>query len=79
MSKEGRSKGIAEKGAKLKKIALSETNTFSERMRAIDLLGVLGDPAFDDLAEVAQKGFTYGERMNALDMLEKIVRKVGTM
>lgn len=75
MSREGRDKTTAERGAKLKKIALSETNTFSERMRAIDLLGALGDPAFDDLADVAAKGFTYSERMNALDMIEKILRK----
>jgi hypothetical protein len=75
MSKEGR-RGAADKAAKLKEIALSENNTFSERMRAIDLLGALGDDAFDDIADIAEKGFTYSERMNALDMLEKIVRKV---
>ncbi len=44
-------------------------------MRAIDLLGALGDDAYDELAEVAGKGFTFSERMNALDMLERIVRK----
>ena len=30
-------------------------------MRAIDLLGELGDVACNDLAEVAPKGFTYRE------------------
>jgi len=75
VSKETRSKVSGERAAKLKAIALSENNTFSERMRAIDLLGELGDDSYDDLAEVAAKGFTYSERMNALDMLEKIVRK----
>ena len=59
----------------LKDIALSETNTFGERMRAIDLMGELRDDAFDDLAEVASKGLTHSERMNALDMLENIVRQ----
>lgn len=63
------------RGNKLKEIALSDTNTFSERMRAIDLLGELGDEAFDDLADIASKGLTYSERMNALDMLEKIVKR----
>jgi len=63
------------RAARLKEIALSETNTFSERMRAIDLLGDLRDDAFDDLAEIASKGLTYSERMNALDMLEKIVKR----
>lgn len=76
MSKESRSKAYEERAAKLRKIGLSETNTFSERMRAIDLLGALGDPAFDDLAEVAQKGLTYSERMNALDMIERIIRAI---
>lgn len=75
MSREGRSKVSAGRVARLKAIALSENNTFSERMRAIDLLGELGDDAFDELVEVAAKGFTYSERMNALDMLERIVRK----
>lgn len=75
MSREGRSKVAAGRAAKLKAIALSENNTFSERMRAIDLLGELGEDAYDELAEIAGKGYTYSERMNALDMLEKIVRK----
>ena len=74
MSREGKSKVVAGRAAKLKAIALSENNTFSERMRAIDLLGELGDDAYDTLAEIAAKGHTYSERMNALDMLEKIVR-----
>lgn len=63
------------RSGKLKEIALSETNTFSERMRAIDLLGELGDDAFDELSDIASKGLTYSERMNALDMLEKIVKR----
>ncbi len=76
MPKEGkRSKSITSKAAKLRAIALSENNTFSERMRAIDLLGEIGEDAYDEIAEVAAKGLTYGERMNALDLLEKIVRK----
>jgi hypothetical protein len=62
------------RGNKLKEIALSDNNTFSERMRAIDLLGELGDEAFDELADIASKGLTYSERMNALDMLEKIIK-----
>ena len=64
-----------DRGGRLQGIALSETNTFSERMRAIDLLGELGDEAFDQLSEIAAKGLTYSERMNALDMLEKIVKR----
>jgi len=63
------------KASRLKKIALSGNNTFSERMRAIDLLGELRDDAFDDLSQIATKGLTYSERMNALDMLEKIVKQ----
>ena len=74
MSKEGRSSVAAGRVAKLKAIALSENNTFSERMRAIDLLGELGEAAYDTLADIAAKGYTYSERMNALDMLERIVR-----
>lgn len=62
------------RAAKLKNIALSETSTFGERMRAIDLLGDLRDDAFDALVDVASKGLTYSERMNALDMMEKIVK-----
>jgi hypothetical protein len=64
-----------DRGGKLKSIALSDTNTFSERMRAIDLLGELGEEAFDQLSDIAAKGLTYSERMNALDMLEKIVKR----
>jgi len=77
MSKEEKvSKGTSKnRSNKLKEIALSETNTFSERMRAIDLLGELGDDAFDELSDIASKGLTYSERMNALDMLEKIVKR----
>ncbi len=75
MSRGGRGKVSSNRVAKMKAIALSENNTFSERMRAIDLLGALGDDAYNDLAEVAGKAFTYSERMNALDMLERIVRK----
>ncbi len=76
MSKEARGKDLVDRAARLKKIGLSENATFSERMRAIDLLGALGDDAWDEICEVAEKGFTYSERMNALDMLEKIIRKV---
>lgn len=76
MSKEEKArKEPKDRGIKLKQIALSDTNTFSERMRAIDLLGELGDEAFDDLSELASKGLTYSERMNALDMLEKIIKR----
>ena len=78
MSKEekvSRRESSKDRGSKLKGIALSETNTFSERMRAIDLLGELGDEAFDDLSDIASKGLTYSERMNALDMIEKIVKR----
>lgn len=78
MSKEERTsrrESGKDRGSKLKEIALSENNTFSERMRAIDLLGQLGDTAFDDLSDIASKGLTYSERMNALDMLEKIVKR----
>lgn len=63
------------RSGRLKEIALSETNTFSERMRAIDLLGQLHDDAFDDLSDIASRGLSYSERMSALDMLEKIVRQ----
>lgn len=75
MSKEEKASRGKDRGGKLKEIALSDTNTFSERMRAIDLLGELGDTAFDELSDVASKGLTYSERMNALDMLEKIVKR----
>ncbi|MFQ5969447.1 MAG: hypothetical protein ACE5J2_03010 [Nitrososphaerales archaeon] len=77
MSKEERTRKESgkDRGNRLKEIALSESNTFSERMRAIDLLGELGDEAFDDLSDIASKGLTYSERMNSLDMLEKIIKR----
>ncbi len=62
------------KASGLKDIALSEDNSFGERMRAIDLLGELGNEAFEDLVQIASKGLTYSERMGALDMIEKIIR-----
>jgi hypothetical protein len=62
-------------GAKLKAIALSSSNTFSERMRAIDLLGQLKEDAYDELADIAANGLSYHERMNALELLEKIAER----
>lgn len=63
------------RAVKLKKIALSPTNTYSERMRAIDLLGEMNKDVYDELADIAANGLTYSERMNALEILEKIVGK----
>lgn len=72
----GRSKGsVKSRVLKLKEIALSSSSTYSERMRAIDLLGQLNDAAYDELADIAANGLTYNERMNALELLEKIVER----
>lgn len=62
------------KASKLKEIALSADNTYSERMRAIDLLGELKEKAYDELAEIAANGLSYNERMNAIGLLEKIFK-----
>ncbi|MFQ5940487.1 MAG: hypothetical protein ACE5KA_02155 [Nitrososphaerales archaeon] len=66
---------IKSRVGKLRDIALSSRNTYSERMRAIDLLGQLHDNAYDELADIAVNGLSYSERMNALELLEKIVGK----
>ncbi|MEM2761174.1 MAG: hypothetical protein QXU32_13540 [Nitrososphaerales archaeon] len=66
---------LKSRAAKLKEIALSTSNTYSERMRAIDLLGELKEEAYDELADIAAHGLSYNERMNALELLEKIVEK----
>jgi hypothetical protein len=72
----GRSKSsVKSRVLKLKEIALSSSSTYSERMRAIDLLGQLNDAAYDELADIAANGLTYNERMNALELLEKIVER----
>lgn len=64
-----------DRALKLKDIALSSSNTYSERMRAIDLLGQLEEDAYDELADIAANGLTYNERMNAIELLEKIIGK----
>jgi hypothetical protein len=64
-----------DKALRLKEIALSSRNSYSERMRAIDLLGQLDEDAYDELAEVAANGLSYNERMNALELLDKIVER----
>lgn len=66
---------VKSRALKLKEIALSPSNTYSERMRAIDLLGQLKDDAYDELADIAANGLTYNEKMNALELLEKIIGK----
>jgi len=60
---------------KLKEIALSTSNTGSERMRAIDLLGQLNSDAYDELADIASEGLNRMERINALEMLSKVSKK----
>ena len=68
-------KTVRSRVIKLNEIALSPGNTYSERMRAIDLLGQLHENAHDELAFIAAWGLTYDEKMNALQLLEKIVGK----
>ncbi len=70
-----RKTSVRSRAAKLKSIALSPSNTYSERMRAIDLLGQLNEDTYDELADVAAHGLSYNERMNALELLEKIAEK----
>lgn len=72
-----RTSSIGSKAAKLKQIALSSKNTHSLRMRAINLLGELGEDVYDDLADVAAKGLTGTERMYALELIDKIVKGRG--
>ncbi len=75
MAKRYRKTSAKGKAAKLKEIALSQNNTYSERMRAIDLLGQLKEDAYDELADIAANGLSYNERMNALELLEKVAEK----
>ena len=63
---------------KLKEIALSTENTSSERLRAIDLLGHLNVYVYDDLADIAAKGLTRIERINALEILAIVSRRIGS-
>ncbi len=58
----------------LREFALQTTNSFPDRLRAIDLLAELGNNGFAALSEIATKGNTLIERMNAMDKLEQIVR-----
>ncbi|MFQ5941614.1 MAG: hypothetical protein ACE5KA_07960 [Nitrososphaerales archaeon] len=60
---------------KLKEIALSLSNTGSERMRAIDLLGQLNNDVYDELSDIAAKGLSRNERINALEMLAKVSKR----
>jgi hypothetical protein len=60
--------------AVLREFALHSTNSFPDRLRAIDLLAELGNDGFAALSEIATKGNTLIERMNAMDKLEQIVR-----
>ena len=60
--------------AVLREFALHSTNSFPDRLRAIDLLAELGNEGFEALSEIATKGNTLIERMNAMDKLEQIVR-----
>lgn len=60
--------------AVLREFVLQSTNNFPDRLRAIDLLAGLGNEGFEALSEIATKGNTLIERMNAMDKLEQIVR-----
>lgn len=75
MPRGSRKTSVKNRAAKLKSIALSPSNTYSERMRAIDLLGQLNEDAYDELADIAAHALSYNERMNALELLEKIAEK----
>lgn len=60
---------------KLKEIALSDSNTGSERIRAIELLGQLDRDAYDELADIAAKGLGRTERINALELLGRVAKR----
>lgn len=66
---------MVSRAAKLKEIALSPTNTGSERVRAIELLGRLDGEAYDALADIAARGPSRNERIAALEMLGKVSRR----
>jgi len=58
----------------LREFALQGSNSFPDRLRAIDLIAELGNKGFAALSEIATKGTTLIERMNAMDKVEQIVR-----
>jgi len=66
---------VKRRASKLKEIALSKSNTGSERLRAIDLLGQLNSNAYDELADIASGGLNRIERINALEMLGKVAKR----
>jgi len=60
---------------KLKEIALSASNTGSERIRAIELLSQLDSDVYDELADIAAKGLSRNERINALELLGRVAKR----
>lgn len=66
----------ARRAFKLKEIALSEKNTGSERIRAIELLGRLNGHGYDALADIAANGLSRIERINALEILAKLFKDI---
>lgn len=58
----------------VKKIAL-EGASWTERDKAIEILGNLGEVAFGALAEIGLKGQTWSERNKALEMLSNLAKK----
>lgn len=64
------------RAAKLKEIALSTNNAVSERIRAIELLGYLDGDAYDALADIAANGLSRNERINALEILARLSKRI---
>ncbi len=62
---------------KLKEIALSPSNTYSERMRAIDLLGQLDENAYDELAFIAAWSYLWRENECATTTREDSWKNLG--
>jgi len=59
---------------KLKKIAL-EGSFASERIKAIETLGELGEEGIDSLLDVGLKGAHWDEREKAIDSVKKIIKE----
>lgn len=63
-----------ETAEKLKKIAL-EARWASERTKAMDALGEMGEEGADALSEIGSKGRYSDERERALELTREILKK----
>lgn len=59
----------------LKKIAI-EASYVTERMKAMEALGEMGERGVAALSEVASKGRFYDEREKALDLVKKSLKEI---